>query len=107
MFHEFVKFCMFCDAASGDDIDYLRKYTMSYFKYFRNLFVNGLVIYKGRNTRAIPPGPPFHGLKIHFFSTNLLLLVMFTLIDIHGKVLWFEDVLCHEHRRKFDRFLTL
>ena len=102
MFHEFVKFCMFCYAASGDDIDYLRKYTMSYFKYFRNLFVNGLVIYKGRNTRAIPPGPPFHGLKIHFFSTNLQLLIMFTLNDIYCIVLRVKGVLCHEYFRIID-----
>ena len=37
---------------------------------------------KGPVVRAISPGPPFHGLKIHFYSTNLQLLVMFPLYDI-------------------------
>ena len=57
---------------------------------------------KGRDIRAILPGPPFHGLLIHFYGTNLQLLVMFILNDIYSLVLRVKGVLCHEHLRIID-----
>ena len=41
--------------------------------------------------------PPFRDLSIHFYSTNLQLLVMFTLNDIYWIVLRMRGVLYHEH----------
>ena len=56
---------------------------------------------KGRSEIAIStaPPPPFRGLLIHFYSTNL------KLNDIFHLVLRVKGVLCCEHAVKVDRFL--
>ena len=59
---------------------------------------------KERSEIAISSRPSFHGLWIHFYSTNLQFFVMFTLNDIFHMVLRVKVFLCCKHWRIIDRF---